>query len=230
MSEAQRIAPDTKRRGIYWFFGLLLTGFVWPFGTAAAHPTSLHIMVLGDSITAGLGLTAEDSLPAQLKRWLLADGYNVDVINSGVSGDTTAMALARLDTTLSAGPVDLAIIELGINDMGHRISPKEVRANLEKIIMTLQVNSVAVLLMATASFDVNGQAYKQEFDSIYPDLAEKYGLILVPFILEDIWGDDALLIDALHPNAAGVTEIIRKMAPYVEKAPQLMIVKKSGKK
>jgi acyl-CoA thioesterase-1 len=80
------------------FFGLLLTGFVWAFGATAARPAPLHIMVLGDSITAGLGLTAEDSLPAQLKQRLLADGYDVEVINSGISGDTTAMALARLDT------------------------------------------------------------------------------------------------------------------------------------
>lgn len=230
MSDAQRIVPDAVRRGSYWLFGmLLLMGFAWSFGANAVQPASLHIMAFGDSITAGYGIAAEDSLPAQLKQKLVADGYDVDVINAGVSGDTTGKGLARLDAALSAGPVDLAIIELGVNDMGHRLEPKEVRANLERIMATLQAKGVTVLLTAVVSVDKNGQAYKQEFDSIYPDLAETYGVTLVPFILDGIWGNAALLIgDGIHPNAAGVTEIVKKVTPYVEKAVKLMIVKKAG--
>jgi acyl-CoA thioesterase-1 len=90
-----------------------------------------------------------------------------------------------------------------------------VRANLEKIIAALQANGATVLLTATASDGRNGQAYKEEL--IYPDLAEKYRLTLIPFILDGIWGNDALLIDGAHPTAAGVAEMVKKIAPYVEK-------------
>jgi acyl-CoA thioesterase I len=225
----RRGSPVGRRRGAGALFGMLLTGFIWSFDSNAAHGAPVHILAFGDSITAGYHIAAENSLPAQLEQRLLAGGYDVTVTNAGVSGDTTAMGLARLDSALSAGPVDLAIIEFGVNDMGRGLNPKNVRANLDEIIATLQAKGVTVLLTAIVSNAENGQAYKQEFDSIYPDLAKKYGLTLVPFILDGVWGNGALLIgDGLHPNTAGVAEIIKKMAPYVEKTLSLMGAKKAS--
>lgn len=185
---------------------------------ASAEAAQKRVLAFGDSLTAGPGLAAEDTLPAQLKRQLAARGLDVEVINAGVSGDTTAMGLARLDYALSTGPMDAAILELGANDMLNGMPPKDARANLEKMIETFQSKGVPVVLAAMVSSNNWGQAYREEFDSIYPDLARKYGVTMVPFFMEGVWGDPKLLIgDGVHPNAAGVTKIARRMAPYVER-------------
>jgi acyl-CoA thioesterase I len=177
-----------------------------------------RILAFGDSLTAGPGLAAGDTLPAQLKKRLAADGYDVEVINAGVSGDTTAMGLARLDYALSAGPVDVAILELGANDMLNGLSPREARDNLSKMIESFQSKNVTVILAAMVSSNNWGQSYREEFDSIYPDLAAKYGLTMVPFFMDGVWGEPKLLIgDGVHPNAVGVAKIVKKMAPYIEK-------------
>ncbi len=186
-------------------------------GAEAAAPK--RILAFGDSLTAGPGLAAQDTLPAQLQRQLKGNGSDVEVINAGVSGDTTAMGLARLDYALSAGPVDAAILELGANDMLNGMPPKDARANLETMIKIFQSKGVTVILAGMVSSNNWGQAYRKEFDSIYPDLARKYGVTMVPFFMEGVWGDPRLLIgDGVHPNAAGVTKIARKMAPYIETA------------
>ncbi|WP_192815574.1 arylesterase [Methylocystis sp. ATCC 49242] len=185
--------------------------------SASAQAGQLRILAFGDSLTAGAGVTAEDSLPAQLKRRLVADGFDIEMINAGVSGDTTAGGLARLDYTLSAGPVDMAIVELGANDMLTGVDPKKSRANLDQIISTLRSKGVTVMLAAMVSSANWGQAYKQDFDSIYPDLAKKHGVTMIPFFLEGIWGHPALLVDGVHPNAAGVARIVSKIAPQIEK-------------
>lgn len=188
------------------------------FAAAGAQAGPARILAFGDSLTAGPGLAAEDTLPAQLKKRLAAGGIEAEVINAGVSGDTTAMGLARLDYALSAGPVDVAILELGANDMLNGLPPKEARANLEKMIETFQSKGVRVILAAMVSSDNWGQAYREEFDSIYPALAAKYGVTMVPFFMEGVWGEPKFLIgDGVHPNAAGVRKIAKKMAPYVEK-------------
>jgi acyl-CoA thioesterase I len=185
-------------------------------GAASAEPK--RILAFGDSLTAGYGLPAADSLPAQLEKRLQADGFDVKVINAGVSGDTTEMGLARLDYTLSDNPVDIALVELGANDMLRGLPPAGARANLDRIVDTFRSKGVNVILAAMVSGANWGQAYRQQFDSIYPDLAAKYGVTMVPFFMEGVWGDPALLIgDGLHPNAAGVRKIVEKIAPYVEK-------------
>jgi len=185
---------------------------------ASAQAAQKRVLAFGDSLTAGPGLAAEDTLPSQLKRQLAANGHNVEVINAGVSGDTTAMGLERLDYALSAGPVDVAILELGANDMLNGMPPKDARANLARMIEIFQSKGVPVVLAAMVSSNNWGQAYREEFDSIYPDLAKRYGVTMVPFFMEGVWGDPKLLIgDGVHPNAAGVTKIAKKMAPYVEK-------------
>jgi len=185
---------------------------------ASAQAAPVRILAFGDSLTAGAGVAAEDSLPAQLQRRLAKDGYNVEVAQGGVSGDTTTTGLARLDYTLGAGPFEIAIVELGANDMLNGHDPKVTRANLDKILTVLQQKGVRPVLTAMVSSANHGQAYKREFDSIYPDLAARHQVPLVPFILEGVWGSPALLVgDGVHPNAAGVAKIVKKLAPYVEK-------------
>jgi acyl-CoA thioesterase-1 len=192
------------------------TPLLWCAGAEAAQK---RVLAFGDSLTAGFGLPAAEALPVQLEKRLRDDGFDVKVVNAGVSGDTTEMGLARIDYALSDGPVDVALVELGANDMLRGLPPKDARANLEKIIEAFRSKGVNVVLAAMVSGDNWGQAYRQQFDSIYPDLAAKYGVTMVPFFMEGVWGDPSLLIgDGLHPNAAGVRKVVEKIAPYVEKA------------
>lgn len=208
--------------------GVLLMALVSSFEASAARADQLRVLAFGDSLTAGAGVAAADSLPAQLKNRLLADGYDVEVVSAGVSGDTTTTGLARLDYTLSAGPVDLVLLELGANDMLLGVDPKIPRANLDQIIQTFQARGVKVLLAAMASSANYGQAYKKEFDSIYPDLAKKHGVTMIPFILDGVWGNASLVIaDGVHPNAAGVAKIVTKVAPYIEKSLTAMGAKRA---
>lgn len=202
--------------------------FTFAGAPALAEPAS--ILAFGDSLTAGAGVAAEDSLPAQLKNRLAADGFDVEVIQGGVSGDTTTTALARLDYALGAGPVDIAIVELGANDMLNGHDPKVTRANLDQILTTLKQKGVRPMLTAMVSSANHGQAYKKDFDSIYPDLAAKHQVPLVPFILDGVWGSPALLIgDGVHPNAAGVAKIVKKLAPHVEKTLVSMGARKTSR-
>jgi acyl-CoA thioesterase-1 len=187
-------------------------------------------LAFGDSLTAGAGIAAEDSLPAQLKRRLSADGFDVEVVQGGVSGDTTTTGLARLDYMLGAGPFDIAIVELGANDMLNGHDPRATRANLDQILTVLQQKGVRPILTAMVSSANHGQAYKRDFDSVYPDLAAKHQAPLVPFILEGVWGSPALLIaDSIHPNAVGVAKIVKRLAPYVEKTLVSMGATKSSR-
>ncbi len=205
---------------LYRLFGLCLQilAVSMTLFSGGAEAATKHILAFGDSLTAGPGLAADDTLTVQLQKLLKAKGHDVEVINAGVSGDTTAMGLDRLDYALSAGPVDIAILELGANDMLNGMPPKDARANLSRMIETFQSKGVNVILAAMVSSNNWGQAYREEFDSIYPDLATRYGVTMVPFFMEGVWGDPKMLIgDGVHPNAAGVQKIAKKMAPYVEK-------------
>jgi acyl-CoA thioesterase I len=205
---------------LYRLFGraLQILAVFLALSSGGAEAAPARILAFGDSLTAGPGLPAEDTLPVQLQKLLKARGHDVDVINAGVSGDTTAMGVDRLDYALSGGPVDVAILELGANDMLNGMSPKDARSNLTKMIETFQSKGVKVVLAAMASSNNWGQAYREEFDSIYPDLATRYGVTMVPFFMEGVWGDPKLLIgDGVHPNAAGVQKIANKIAPYLEK-------------
>jgi acyl-CoA thioesterase-1 len=197
---------------------------------APAWAQPVRILAFGDSLTAGAGIAAEDSLPAQLKRRLSADGFDVEVVQGGVSGDTTTTGLARLDYMLGAGPFDIAIVELGANDMLNGHDPRATRANLDQILTVLQQKGVRPILTAMVSSANHGQAYKRDFDSVYPDLAAKHQAPLVPFILEGVWGSPALLIaDGIHPNAVGVAKIVKRLAPYVEKTLVSMGATKSSR-
>jgi acyl-CoA thioesterase-1 len=185
-----------------------------PLAFAAEPP---RIVALGDSLTAGYGLAAEHALPVRLAAKLKSEGIESTIINAGVSGDTTAGGLARLDWVLGDKP-DILILELGANDALRGLDPKLTRANLDRILARLKEAKVKVLLVGMLAPTNFGPEYKQEFDAIYPELAAKYEVPLDPFILEGVALDPALnQPDMLHPNERGVDVIAARMAPYVKR-------------
>ncbi|RMF00566.1 MAG: arylesterase [Alphaproteobacteria bacterium] len=184
---------------------------------ARGEPEMLTVVALGDSLTAGFGLAREAAFPRQLEAALRKRGHKVRVINAGVSGDTTAAGLARLDWAL--GPrADAVILELGANDALRGLEPGQARANLDAILTRLREKRIPVLIAGMLAPRNLGPDYASRFDSIFPDLAKKHGALLYPFFLEGVAGKRALnLPDGLHPNARGVAVIVARILPYVEK-------------
>jgi acyl-CoA thioesterase-1 len=183
---------------------------------AADGDAPITILAFGDSLTAGYGVKFNESFPAQLQMALQAKGHKVQVINAGVSGETTAGGLERLDWTLQTKP-DGVILELGANDALRGVDPNEPRTNLDKMLALLKSKGVDVLLAGMKAPNNWGADYVKEFDAIYPDLAARYGVALYPFFLEGVALDQRLVqADGLHPTAAGVAEIVKRMLPDVE--------------
>lgn len=183
----------------------------------SADPRLLRILAFGDSLTAGFGLRAEDSFPAHLERRLRADGIAAEVVNAGISGDTTAGGRARLDWSLGDMP-DLVLVELGANDALRGIDPKVARDNLDHILARLRETGTRVLLLGMKAPANWGRDYQAEFDGIFPALARKYGVPLYPFFLDGVALDrDLNQADGLHPNARGVAAIVERLAPEVER-------------
>jgi len=184
--------------------------------SAAAADRPVRIVAFGDSLTAGLGLGAADAFPAKLQGALKAKGLSVTIENAGVSGDTTAGGLGRVDWSVPDG-IDAVILELGANDALRGIDPKAARAALEAIIRRLKERRIAVLLAGMLAPRNLGPDYASAFDPIYPDLAAAYDLVLYPFFLDGVAGDAALnQADGLHPTAAGVDVIVSRILPKVE--------------
>jgi len=182
----------------------------------AAGPAT--IAVLGDSIAAGYGLPAAQAFPARLEAALRAKGRDVKIINAGVSGDTTAGGLSRLDWTLSDKP-DLVIVELGGNDALRGMDPKASEANLDAILVKLKAAGMKILLTGMLAPPNYGRDYSDAFNPIYARLAQKHNVPLYPFILDGVAADAALnQADAIHPNAKGVEVMVERILPYVEKA------------
>jgi acyl-CoA thioesterase-1 len=182
----------------------------------AASVRPMRIVVLGDSLVAGFQLKMSDAFPAQLERALTARGHRVEIINAGVSGDTTAGGLARLKWAVPER-TDAVILELGANDALRGLSPAQAKANLDKIIVELKAGGSEVLLAGMLAPRNLGRDYAQAFDAIYPDLASKHGLILYPFFLEGIALKQQFnLGDGIHPNGSGTAEIARRILPAVE--------------
>jgi len=179
-----------------------------------------RILAFGDSLFAGYGVGASKSYPSQLQAALRARGINARVTNSGVSGDTTASGLQRIEFVLDGGPrPDLVIVELGGNDLLRGISPVETRENLKAILLELQERHVPVLLMGMRAPPNLGEEYVQAFDGIYPDLANQYGATLVPFFLEPVYDKTQLMQrDHKHPNAEGVATIVAATVDQVAEA------------
>lgn len=174
------------------------------------------IVAFGDSLTAGFGLQNSDSFPAQLEKALKARGQDVKIVNAGVSGDTVAAGLARLDWAL---PDDASgvIIELGANDALQGLDPAATKATLEKIITDVKARGLPILLAGMEAPRNLGKDYVEQFRALYADLAARYDLILYPFFLDGVALDDKYLMgDGLHPNAAGVARIVEGILPKVE--------------
>lgn len=197
-----------------------VAGFSLFAGAVAAEP--LTVVALGDSLTAGYGLAPEEGLVPQLQAWLVAEGREVAVVNAGVSGDTTAGGLSRLDWSLTP-ETDALIVTLGGNDMLRGLPPAEARANLDAILTGAGARGLPVLLVGMEAPGNYGPDYKTEFDAIYPDLAAKYGALLMPSFFGPLLvdgGDPAAIgglmqADGIHPNAEGVRQIVAGLGPKV---------------
>ncbi len=191
----------------------LIAGAVVPFANAAAP---VRIVALGDSLTAGLGLPEREGFVPRLQAALAAKGIAVEIANAGVSGDTASGGLARLDWSVPEG-TDAVILELGANDMLRGIKPQVTREALDAILRRLTDRHIAVLLCGMRAAPNLGADYAQSFESIYRELAAKYGAILYPFFLDGVAGNlDLEQHDGLHPAAAGVNVIVERMLPQVE--------------
>lgn len=172
------------------------------------------VAILGDSITAGYGLPAKDALPAQLEAALAAAGTPVRVRAAGVSGDTTAGALARLDFSIQ-DDTDLCVVAVGGNDLLQGIEPARMRDNLEAIITGLQARNIPLLLAGMQAPPSYG-AYATDFAAVFERLARDHDIPLYPFLLDGVALDPALnQDDGIHPNAAGVKVIAQRLAPAV---------------
>jgi acyl-CoA thioesterase-1 len=182
----------------------------------AAPAEPVRVVALGDSLTHGYGLPPSEAFPAQLDAWLAANGApEVEVVNAGVSGDTTAGGRARLDWSLADG-ADALIVALGGNDLLRGVDPAESRANLDAILTAARARGVPVLLSGMAAPLNYGADYKAAFDAIYPDLAARHGALLDPFFLAGVTEDRRFWQeDGLHPNAEGVAVIVARIGPLV---------------
>lgn len=198
---------------------MVLTAAMWALAPPVAAE-DIRIMLYGDSLLAGLGLSAEESLMGQLQAAMDAERIQATLVNASVSGDTTADGLARLDWTLGDAP-DAVILGLGANDMLQGLPATDARANLDAIMARLDQLGVPVLLLGMKANRGLGSDYVDEFDAIYPDLAQEHGTLLYPFFLEGVALDpDLNQPDLLHPNAEGVAVIVAGMMPLVEQLVQ----------
>ncbi|MBK0401138.1 arylesterase [Limibaculum sp. M0105] len=182
----------------------------------AGPATGPRIVAIGDSLTAGYGLPPTEGFVPQLDAWLAENGHpQAEVVNMGVSGDTTAGGRARLDWALGDG-ADAVIIALGGNDMLRGIAPESSRANLEAMLEDLVQRGLPVLLAGMQAPLNYGPDYKADFDAMYPELAARHGALLHPFFLEGLVGERELFQeDGLHPNAEGVARMVEAIGPRV---------------
>ncbi|MCV2887960.1 arylesterase [Ruegeria aquimaris] len=199
------------RKVLFWL--MLGVGAV----PVAAEP--VVIAALGDSLTQGYGLPADDGFVPQLQSWARAKGADVILINAGVSGDTSAGGAARIGWTLTPD-VDGLIVTLGGNDLLRGLAPDMTRRNLTEILVAAQSAGVAVLLIGMQAPGNYGVEYKTNFDAIYPDLANQFDTLYVPSFFSALGEDPASIValmqgDGIHPNAEGVGRIVEAVGPAV---------------
>lgn len=197
--------------------GSLAMANAQPSNTNAGAAKPLKLVAFGDSLSAGYNLPASAAFPSVLEQALRQKGVAVEIVNAGVSGDTTQGGLERLDWSVPDG-TDGVILELGANDALRGVDPALTRKSLDAIIAMLAERKIPVLLAGMYAPRNLGEDFAKRFDAIYPELAKQYGLVLYPFFLEGIAGDRALnQADGLHPTAEGVTVIVRTILPTVER-------------
>jgi acyl-CoA thioesterase-1 len=196
---------------------LLLPALLLILLASPAIAAPVKILMLGTSLTQGYGLPPGTEIPALLQANLKAAGIDAAVINAGVSGDTSAAGLSRLDWSLADKP-DAAIVELGSNDTLRGISPAQTEKNLSAILARLKERHIPVLLLGMMAPRNMGPEYARAFDAIYPKLAKQYGALLYPFVLEGVALNPKLnQADGMHPNPAGARIIADRLLPDVKK-------------
>jgi acyl-CoA thioesterase-1 len=189
--------------------------------TAAVREDRPRIVAFGDSLTSGLGVAQEETYPAQLQRRLEAAGYRYRVVNAGVSGDTTAGGVRRVEWVLNSRPA-IVVLELGANDGLRGIDPNDTRSNLETIVQRLQAAGVTVILAGMKLPPNYGRDYTARFSAVYPGIARKYRIPLMPFFLEGVAAKEALnQADGIHPTEAGyrviVENLLKTLQPFLVK-------------
>jgi len=210
MNQHQKHAGYVVRTWLAACLALAAAGFA-----ADPRAETLRILMLGDSLTAGQGLASRDALPARLEAALRAHGLDARVIDAGVSGDTTAGGLARLDWALADRP-HAVIVALGANDALRALDPAVPRSNLDRLLATLSERGLPVLLAGMLAPRNLGPEYGARFDAIYPELAERHATLLYPFLLDGVATVAGLnQADGLHPNPAGVEVIAQRLLPSV---------------
>ncbi|SHG81162.1 arylesterase [Marivita hallyeonensis] len=188
----------------------------------AAQAETVEILALGDSLTAGYGLIDQDGFVPQMRSWLEEQGLDVRLVNAGVSGDTTAGGLSRVEWSLNPG-TDALIVALGGNDLLRGLDPSVSRGNLEGILQVAEENNLEVLVVGMEAPGNYGPEYKAEFDAMYPELAERFGALYFPRFFEGLYtvGEtpaelrDVMQPDGIHPNETGVELIVDAMGPAV---------------
>jgi acyl-CoA thioesterase-1 len=182
----------------------------------AAATKPIKMVVLGDSLSAGLGLQVSAAFPARLQKSLKVNGIEVDMINAGVSGDTSSGGRDRLDWSVPEG-TQAVILELGANDALRGIDPKVTRSALTDILTRLKARKISVLLCGMVAPPNYGSDYSARFNAIYPDLAKTFAVPLYPFFLEGVATDAKLnQADGMHPTAEGVDVIVKNILPAVQ--------------
>lgn len=182
----------------------------------AASAESYRIVGFGDSLMAGYQLPSGAGFTDRLQEALQERGHDVVVSNAGVSGDTTSGGLSRLDWSVP-DDTDLVILELGANDMLRGVDPEVTQQNLDRMITRLKERDIPILLIGMYAAPNLGDGYRSKFDAIYPGLAKKHDLPLVPFFLEGVIDNvDLVLEDRMHPNAEGVERMVETVLPFVE--------------
>jgi len=183
---------------------------------AVARADTMRIIGFGDSLMAGYNLGPDEGFTPRLQAALRAKGHDVEVANAGVSGDTTSGGLARLDWSVPDG-TDLVILELGANDMLRGVSPQITEKNLDTMLAALKTRGVSVVLAGMLAAPNLGPDYGNAFNAIYPKLAEKHAVPLIPFFMEGVTANPSLLLsDGMHPNVAGVDVMVENALPVIE--------------
>ena len=210
MFSAKNIFQASCNQLLIWFTATLIMA-----ASLSGAAAQQKLMIYGDSLVAGYGLDAGQGFPEQLQAALTAAGRDVKVLNAGVSGDTTAGGLARLDWALADRP-DAVVLVLGGNDLLRGLNPEETRTNLHAMLTRLRTDGIAVLLCGMLAPVNLGPDYRQQFDAIYPELATEFAIDLYPFFLDGVALQPQLnLPDGLHPNTQGVATITARILPSV---------------
>ena len=212
-----------------WMAGLLLTilalSGAWgnrvPTGKGGIVSFDKTIVALGDSLTEGYGVKEKEAYPARLEKKLHEAGYRWRVVNIGKSGETSDETLERLEQVLDLNP-SIVILEIGVNDGFRGVDPKTIRGNIEKIVHILKDRNITVVLAGMRMFDDIRKDYNELFAGIYPEVAKKYSLILIPHFLKGVAGEPLLnRLDGIHPNPKGYRIVADTVFPYVRKAVEL---------